>query len=53
MLNDFMVKLKKRRLPSDVTFVTVYGICAGHFLYVITCIKVFMCFIYVCFVIYC
>jgi len=31
-----MVEPLKRRLPSDVTFVTVYGIYAGHFLYVIT-----------------
>jgi len=38
-LNDFRVELLKRRLPSDMTFVAVkYGICAGHFLYVTTCI---------------
>ena len=29
----------KRRLPSDVTFVDVNGICAGNFLYVTTCLK--------------
>jgi len=28
----------KRRLLSDVTFVDVYGICVGNFLYVTTCI---------------
>ena len=30
----------KRRLPSDVTLILLpfYGICAGHFLYVTTCI---------------
>jgi len=38
-LNDFRVEPLKRRLPSDMTFVAVkYGICAGHFLYVTTCI---------------
>ena len=43
----------KRRLPSDMTFVDVLRyICAGNFLYVTRCIKVSMCFIYVCFVTY-
>jgi len=49
-----MVEPLKTSLPSDVTLILLpfYGICSGHFLYVTTCIDVFMCCIYVCFVTY-